>query len=186
MNGYWYFWLGFAAVGLVSFFPFRKLIGKARELSGWKETYKKEVGVAWKELKTIKDINDFYDGKNSVSYLEKGFLLERKALLLSRVKELEQKKEFAKDMIPLLIQSILPEIIALFFLGISDDVPLVACIVAIVFLALYMITVFFFSFKLLSITMSPKTADVLRDEYELRCIDKLIDKPIPEKGNDEH
>ena len=176
MNDYWYFWLGFAAVGLVGIPIFKKLIGKARELNGWKETYEKEVEPEWKELKTIKDINDFYDGKNSVSYLGKEFLLQRKALLLSRVKELEQKKEFAKDMIPLLIQSILPEIIALFFLGMSDDIPKFAFGVAIFFLALYMIAVFGFSFKLLSLTISPKTADVIRDEYELRCIDKLIDE----------
>ena len=175
MNLYWCFWLAFAAVGFVGFPYFVKLVKKARELSGWKETYEKELGN-WKELETIKEINDFYGAQNSDSYLGMKFLLERKAFLLSRVKELEQKKESAKEMGPLLIQSILPEIIALFFLGLNKDIPDLAFAVAIVFLGLYLFAVFIFSSELLSTILSPKTANVVKDEYELRCIDKLIDR----------
>lgn len=80
-------------------------------------------------------------------------------------------------MIPLLIQTILPEIIALFFLGVNKDVELVAFICAIVFLALYLIAVFFFSFKLLSMILNSTDApDALKAEYELKCIDELIEK----------
>ena len=132
MDWYWYFLLGFSSAVLVGLPVFIKLIGNARKLSGWKETYERELG-GWKELRTIKDVNDFYDEKNLDSYLGKEFLLERKAFLLSRVKELEQKKEVAKDMIPLLIQSILPEMIALFFLGLNKDIQCITFVVAFVF-----------------------------------------------------
>ena len=146
MNYYWYFWLGFSAVGLLWLPSFVRLVRKAHKLSSWKETYRKECeNEEGSELKTIKDIDDFYDEKKSQSYLGRKFLLEKKAYLLSKINEVEQKKEFAKDMIPLLVQSILPEIISLFFLGINaEKLPNYAFIVAIVVLALYLIAVFFF------------------------------------------
>lgn len=82
MNSYLCFWLGFSAVGIIGLIPFVKLVSKAKKLSGWKETYEREFNKKWKELKTIKEIDGFYDEKESGSYFDREFLLERKAYLL--------------------------------------------------------------------------------------------------------
>ncbi len=174
MESYWYFWIGFAFVGLLFLCPFLKLLRHAVEIGDWKKTYNMEYGE-WKDLNTIADIDNLYSENKAQDLIGKKFLLEKKAYLFSKVNELSQKKEFAKSMFPLLIQSIIPESIALFFLGKDRNVPCIAFIVAILIGSAYLIVVFILTFNLLSIILKSETPDNIKDEYELQRINKIID-----------
>ncbi len=176
MEDYWYFCLGFALVGILCLCPFIRLVRHATKIGGWDETYKKEEQKDWEPFKSLKKIEEFYSGDEAENYVGKKWLLEKKAYLMSNVGELEQKKGVAKDLIPLLVSSVLPEIISVFFLGMDDASLELKFIAAVALLALYSIAVIVIGFELVSIMLKSKTSDVIRDEYELKCIDRLIDR----------
>lgn len=151
----------------------------AKELNSWKELYETEYGKSWEAvyLDTIPAIDRFYFGEDKEKHIETKFLLARKAYLLDKTSALERRSEFVKELITLTLTLILPEVFTLILVGVNQDNPQEAIPASLIILCGFLAISFCLLFTLLCNKLkSSKTRHDMRDEYELRCIDRLINE----------
>ncbi len=162
---------------LACLFSYKNVFKCAKELASWKDEFDCEFDEqSLSKLDTVSGINDFYfmegGGKNP---LETKFLLKRKSYLLSKIEDCEVKKNFLKRLIPILTTGGIPQVIALVLPEIGVEELEETRFGVFIILCLYLSLSLWIVFKeLCEILASSKTAPCLKDEYELKCINKLI------------
>ncbi len=157
-------------------FSYFKTLIYAKKLSTWKEEYEKKGKKDLENLDTISDIEKFYGKENEKELLSSKFLFKRKAYLLSNLSDSGRIKEFVKTLIPLIVTGALPEIITLVLMGVDTNNVKETQSAVLILLCVYLFFVLWLAFHFLCVLLrSSKSAYDLKREYELKCLNRLID-----------
>ncbi len=151
------------------------------KLGHGKDAYKVKV-VETETVRRIEGIENKYSRENVEMLLKGKDLFEKKALLISRIKEREYKKEFVLKFSSLIVGAILPELFVLVYFGAKNILSVdEQTIIIIVISILLSISFYLISNALCAVFQSSGTASDYADEYELELINEILKWHIEER-----